>query len=362
MQFKKTARAQENPKDKKVKPKKGFIREWVETIVFSVGAVLLIRTFLFGFFIVPTESMESEVLAGEYIVGTNLNYGARFPMAIGIPFTQIHIPNPRLPFYRLPGYGKIERGDVAIFNVPSEDLSGNNPALGLKSRQMSPDFKTPYLKRLVGMPGDEIKVVDKVLHINGKAYPLKSQMQQNYLVYDKSGEIYVAPNANQDSLVAWRSRVSVDKIEPASATGQGITTLQQTKGLWNPQIFPRNKPWNQDHYGPLRVPKKGETVTLTDENWPQYQYIICDYERNSAANLGDNTFEINGVKTNQYTFKMDYYFMMGDNRDASLDSRFWGFVPEDHVVGKAVYILFSWDKAKWLPRWNKFFRHISEEL
>ena len=352
MQLKKTARSKEVAHTA-AKPKKGLLREWIETIVFSVGGVMLIRTFLFGFFIVPTESMESEVLTGEYIVGTNLSYGPRLPMALGIPFTQVHLKNPRLGYYRLPGFGQIERGDVVIFNVPNDTFNGT-PADHANSRQMAPDFKIPYLKRLVGMPGDEIKIVDKLLYVNGKAYPMKPQMQQNYVVYSKGDPTKptILEHANQEAVQEMKGQDYVEKIEP----------LVYDKSQVMPNIFPTYKPWNSHNYGALKIPKKGETVTLTDENWHQYQFIICDYERNSAVNLGNNKFEINGQMTNQYTFKMNYYFMMGDNRDNSTDSRFWGFVPEDHVVGKAVYILFSWDKNSMSPRWNKFFRSVTEEL
>lgn len=317
------------------KPKKSPLREWIETIVSAVTFVIIFRNLFFGFFVVPTGSMEDEVMAGEYIVASNLHYGPRLPMTLGVPLLNIPIKIFNFPYYRLPGFSSIQRGDVVVFNLPAEEA----PV----------DYKTPYLKRLIGMPGDSLRIVDKKVLINNKALPQKDKMQQMWNIKYNDGNNVVSESMTQAEAQAMVQKGYIDAVTPY--------ILDQNQTLPD-QIFPKGRPWNQHQYGPIWIPKAGKTVTLTEENWPLYYRIITNYEGHQAQNLGNGQFEIDGVKTNRYTFKMNYYWMMGDNRDDSLDSRFWGFVPENHIVAKALFVLFSFDlKEKWF-RFDHFFRMI----
>lgn len=317
---------------------KSKLREWIETIVFALVGVLIIRNLLFGFFVVPTPSMESEVLAGEYIVASNLHYGPRLPMTLGIPFTGVSFDAISFPYFRIPGFGSIQRGDVVVFNVPFED----RPV----------DYKTPYLKRLIGMPGDSLSVVDKNVHINGEPLPELPNLQQDWeVLYSDSSTQVVTQMTNEaaEEFVAERGYVQSIRpfVIPDSFAGQ--------------QVFPEGESYTRDNYGPIYIPAKGDQIELSDANWAQFERLIRVYENQDAEQIGNNRFRINGTETNTYTVKQNYYFMMGDNRDNSLDSRAWGYVPEDHIVAKAIFVLFSWDLDKGLggARLGKWFRGIN---
>jgi signal peptidase I len=320
--------------------KKSVLREWVDTIVFSIVFILLMRTFLFAPFVVPTPSMASEVQAGEYIVGSTLYYGARLPTTLGIPFTNIYFESIKFPYLRLPGFSSIKRGDVVVFNVPFED----KPI----------DFKTPYLKRLIGMAGDSLKIVNKIVYINGKALPEKAKMQQMWQVtYSDSTTQGINEMTRDAAMNMKKERNYITEMKPFICAKEDMQCAD---------TFPKGRNFTFHNYGSIWIPKKDATVTLTDANWTTYERAITVYEGHAAKSLGNNQFEIDGQKTNKYTFKQNYYFMMGDNRDNSLDSRAWGFVPEDHIVGKAMCVLFSWDIEARRPRFSEFFRWIDDKL
>ena len=324
-----------NPNGASGKKKKGPIREWIDTLVFSLTFILIFRTFFFGFFVVPTPSMANEVMAGEYIVASNLHYGPRTPMTLGIPLTNIFFESLHLPYYRLPGFSEIKRGDVVVFNMPAED----KPI----------DYKTPYLKRLIGMPGDSLALKAKIVHIDGKPLPEKEHMQQDWEVTYTDSTAQVVQEMTRQDAMAQKQRSYVKAVKP----------YVLPKNVVPENIFPQGSNNTPHDFKTVWIPQKGAYTTLTDANWTAYERVIRVYEGQTVKQLGNNQFEINGQKTNRFTFTKNYYFMMGDNRDNSLDSRFWGFVPEDHIVGKAVCVLFSWDLEKSRPRWDHFFRMIS---
>ena len=335
---------------------KGKIREWIDAVVFALVVMLIIRTFIFDLFRIPTPSMEKNLLVGDYLFVSKLHYGTRTPRTIGIPFTQIYLKGVSLPSTRLPGFSEVKRGDALVFNFPPED----KPI----------DKKMYYIKRVVGMPGESLELRDKVVHIDGSPLPISEGMQQFWNVFttdqrvalsgtalnalgvtdfEKTSDVTVRIVATSEAVEEIREWPWVDHVEPYIAPSNvGYSAL----------MFSPGRGYTPDNFGPVNIPKQGETVTLTLENWPIYQDVITRYEEQSARLLDTGSFEIEGVETNEYTFKQDYFFMMGDNRDNSEDSRFWGFVPMDHVVCKATLIYFSWDAEATLPRFNRLFNLI----
>lgn len=329
--------------------RKGKKEGWRETLRFwavAIVVILVVRAFLVEPYRIPTPSMEKSLLVGDFLFVSKLHYGPRTPNTLGIPFTGIYLRGLRLPQARLPGFSSVKRNDVAVFNYP--------PDPGPVER------KTPYIKRLVALPGDTLTLLDKVLYVNGKPYPLTATMEQQWRA-TTSGEVrlsrerlealgaeFVAPmqnppgfvvNATEAAAEALRGWGGIDALEPF-AYPEGVAT----GGL-----FPAGSGFNRDNYGPLVIPAEGATVRLTPENWPIYQEIITRFEGHRAEALPGGRFEIDGAIAETYTFRQDYYFAMGDNRDNSQDSRFWGFVPHDHLIGKAVLVFFSLDLDGALP-------------
>ena len=336
---------------------KSKLREWADAIVFALVVMLIVRTLIFDLFRIPTPSMEKSLLIGDYLFVSKLHYGTRTPMTIGIPFTQIFVKGIELPNTRLPGFAEVERGDAIVFNWPVED----KPV----------DRKMHYIKRVVGLPGETLEVRDKVVHVGGEALALRETMQQFWNVFKKDQRVRLSSSALH--------ALGVTEIQPTSdpslvrivATEASVRQIEQWPWVdriepfvapehagYSQIMYPSGQGFTPDNYGPIPIPARGQTVTLTDENWPFYETPITRFEGHVARRLDDGAFEIDGVRTDQYTFEQDYFFVMGDNRDNSEDSRFWGYVPMDHVVGKAVLIYFSWDAAAGLPRFERLFKPI----
>lgn len=334
------------------------MRQWGEALFFAAIVVLIVRTLFFDLFRIPTPSMEKNLLVGDYLFVSKLHYGTRLPLTLGVPFTSWHLPGVRFPYTRLPGFSDVERGDAIVFNYPPE--------------QQPIDRKMHYIKRVIGMPGETLSVRDKVVHIDGEPLPLGTGMQQFWYVY-KSDPRYRLPASRlrelgvsdrrptQDESVvrvlATRSAVeamtawpSVERVEPYIARDDAYSAL----------MYPPGRGYTPDNYGPIRIPVEGESVVLTGENWPVYEPVISRYEGHTTQRVGDDGFRIDGEPATTYTFTQDYFFAMGDNRDNSEDSRFWGFVPENHIVGKALFTYFSWDSESTLPRFGRIFRPIQD--
>jgi signal peptidase I len=339
---------------------KNKTREWLDALVFALVAALIIRTFFFEAFRIPTPSMEKNLLVGDFLLVSKLHYGTRTPITLGIPFTDIYLPGAEFPFFRLPGFGDVDRGDSFVFNYPPEDV----PI----------DRKTHYIKRAIGLPGDTLEIRSKVVYVNGQAYPLDEGMQQEWIVQKSSPEVRLpGPRLRElgvEQVVPFESRSEVlirfattqaaeeiaswpyvQRVEPfveppAARTGNGTST------------YPAGAGFTRDEFGPVVIPAKGTTVELNDETWRLYEPVIRRFEGHTTRSDGSGRYEINGQPAERYTFEQDYFFAMGDNRDNSLDSRFWGFVPEDHVVGKAFLIYFSWDTETNLPRIGRLFNLI----
>lgn len=340
-----------------VRKPKGKIREWGDALIFALVVMLIVRTLIFDLFRIPTPSMENSLLVGDYLFVSKLHYGTRTPITIGIPFTQIYLKGLTLPHVRLPGFRDVRRGDAIVFNYPPED----KPV----------DRKMHYIKRVVGLPGETVEVRDKIVYVDSTALSLLDTMKQFWYIYKKDQryrlsearlralgvtEVSATSNPNVVRIVATQDAAQeietwtfIDRVEPYIAPDDvGYGAL----------MYPAGMGFTPDNYGPITLPEKGMTVTLSSENWPVYEPVIRDYEKHTVRQLGENTFEIDGEIVSQYTFSQDYFFVMGDNRDNSEDSRFWGFVPMDHIVGKAVLTYFSWDGEENIPRFNRFFRLI----
>ena len=350
-------------------PKKSPTREWFDAIIFAVIAATVIRMFFIEAFTIPTPSMEKSLLVGDFLFVSKMSYGARIPNTpLSFPFAHHTLPFSNaqsylewihLPYHRLPGFGEIKNNDVVVFNYPIEDF---RPV----------DKRENYIKRCVGIPGDEIQVINKILHVNGTPAELPSAMQYSYHVRTEGSPLNRKKleelDITEGGLISNQGdyRLSLTGSSKNELEGYdnviAIEPIAEPKDAQASYIFPSasNYNFNKDYFGPISIPKKGVTITLTVDNLPIYERIITIYEGNQLLVDGDKIL-INEQVATDYTFQMDYYFMMGDNRDNSADSRFWGFVPEDHIVGKAVFIWFSLDKAQsWLSkiRWSRLFSTI----
>ncbi|MFC5408537.1 signal peptidase I [Larkinella bovis] len=371
---------QESTAPKTVKKKSPF-REWVDSIVFAVVAATLIRWLFMEAFTIPTPSMEKSLLVGDFLFVSKLHYGTRTPKTpLQVPLTHqkiwgTDIPSYldwiQLPQYRLPGFSSVKQGDVVVFNYPPEEYPT--------------DLKTNYIKRCIGTPGDVVEVRDRQVFVNGSAFPDPVKSETEYFLktnsvvsakvfkryditdYEQSTETY------NDTIAA--NDVSGYRIHTTPETAallkqqdfvQGIEALNTPKGSVNPfqPVYPQSSlfPWNVDNYGPITIPKEGVTIQLDEKNIALYGPVIQKYEDNEKVELAEKTVKIDGKAITSYTFKQDYYFMMGDNRHNSADSRYWGFVPADHIVGKAVFIWMSIDPNPESVlnkiRWNRLFRII----
>ncbi|MCS3939339.1 signal peptidase I [Salinibacter ruber] len=338
--------------------RKSELRQWGESLVVAVVIVLIVRSLLFDLFRIPTPSMEENLLVGDYLVVSKLHYGPRTPVSLGIPLTSIHLPGVTFPYHRLPGFSEVQRGDPIVFNYPPDD----EPI----------DRKVHYVKRVIGMPGDTLSVRDKLVHIDGDPLPLGRGMQQ-YWTVTKSDARYQIPRRRMEEMgISEVRRTNRAETVRVLATPEGAKQMRQRSWVrsiepyvlnsdeYNDLMYPSGRGYTPDNYGPVHIPAKGTTVRLTDRNWALYRPVIVRYEGHDARQMTDSTFAIDGARTSTYTFQQDYFFAMGDNRDNSQDSRFWGFVPMDHVVGKAVLTYFSWDHEAWLPRFGRILRPIAD--
>lgn len=347
--------------------KKSAFREWFDAIIFAVIVATLIRTFFIEAFTIPTPSMEKSLLVGDFLFVSKVNYGARTPMTpLSFPFahhtlpvlnTKAYLEWIKLPYYRLPGFQKIKNNDVVVFNYPMEDFRPT-------------DKKENYIKRCVGISGDTIKIIDGQLYVNGKKADNPPNGETTYTLTTNGSDLNPATLKKLD--VEWHRLSETDYV--INGTKQAQEKLAQFNdvrmikpdinlaGKYAEYIYPHEPKihWNEDNFGPLAIPAKGMTVKLDSNNFVLYKRVIEVYEKNTVENRDGKIF-INGQATDSYTFKSNYYWMMGDNRHNSADSRFWGFVPEDHIVGKALFIWMSWDSnASFFSkiRWSRIFKGI----
>ena len=354
------------------KNKKSASREWIDALLFAVIAASLIRWLLLEPFTIPTASMEKSLLVGDFLFVSKMHYGTRVPKTIlQVPLTHQKIWGTelksyseaiQLPYYRLPGFTSIKRNDVVVFNFPEEF-------------QYPVDLKTNYIKRAVAIPGDVLEIKEAQLYVNGKASENPEEMQFSYDVIVNrplNAEFFDRYGINPDSYYPFSDNsgyfvFATDAMIKELEQSPAISSIQKRiskPGQGDANIFPDGAyfKWNKDNFGPLEVPAKGQTITLNEENVRKYSFTIEKFEGHENVSVEGNKLFIDGVEQESYTFNQNYYFMMGDNRHDSLDSRFWGFVPEDHVVGKAWFLWLSLEKHKTMfnkIRWDRFFKSIN---
>ncbi|MDZ4205240.1 MAG: signal peptidase I [Bacteroidales bacterium] len=385
--------------------KKSTLREWVDAILFAVIAATIIRMFWFEAYTIPTSSMEKSLLVGDFLFVSKLAYGPKVPNTpIAFPFVHHTMPLSKfaksyvewikLPFYRFAGLGHVKRGDAVVFNYPDGDtvaLKVQNQSYYALVREYGRqrvlndklnfgdvvarpvDKRENYIKRCVALPGDTLHIVDQALFINGIEQARPPLAQFRFFIKTTGNRLSTRLlnklDITEDVMMAGPGEFYLTLTERAAEELQNnpevveVRKNNQPAGIWQQYIFPHNPayPWNVDNFGPLYIPKAGDSVLLTPQNLPLYERIITAYELNKLE-VNNNRIFINGKETQHYTFKLDYYWLMGDNRHNSADSRFWGFVPNDHVVGKAVFVWLSLDSKKPLLggkiRWNKIFRVV----
>lgn len=369
------------------------IREWAESIIFAVFAAAFIRMFLIEAYVIPTPSMEGSLLVGDYLFVSKAHFGIRSPMTIlqvpllhnRVPFinTESYLKHPSLGYHRIKGLEKVGRNMPVVFNYPEGDSVylypgrtysihdvRRNPQLAqLPSRLplvVRPiDKRDHYIKRCIGAPGDTIQIKNRQVFVNGVAAENPENMQFNYKVVSVGepisaqtlADMGVTKPAYGTTDVYALNQKQVNKLKSISPDVLvEVVSHEPTSTLFphNPSIMGK---WTIDDYGPIFVPKKGMTIPLNSFTMSFYQRVISVYEDNKLE-LKAGKYYINGQEVSSYTFKMDYFWMMGDNRHQSEDSRFWGFVPEDHIVGKPLFIWMSMEKSG--PnkgvRWNRLFK------
>ncbi|MEG1562632.1 MAG: S26 family signal peptidase [Bacteroides sp.] len=431
------------------------VMSWIDAIVFALIAVYFVNIYVFQNYQIPSSSLEKSMLVGDFLYVSKMSYGPRVPNTpLSMPLAQHTLPVfntksylewPQWKYKRVPGFGKVKRNDIVVFNFPAGDtVALNNQKddfysiayaegqslypgkvdmdsltraqqrtvyelyynAGRKQVLANPkefgevifrpvDRRENYVKRCVGLPGDTLQIIGGQVMIDGKASENPENLQFNYFVQTTGSfipdELFRELDISKDDQMlmtdsqGWENGLLEMGLESRNAQGalNPVYHLPLTKKMLNalngnkrliskivmePEgysgpMYPLNlyTKWNRNNYGPLWIPAKGATITLTDDNLPLYERCIRAYEGNQLDVKADGIY-INGVKTNKYTFRMDYYWMMGDNRHNSADSRYWGFVPEDHVVGKPLVVWLSLDKDRgWFDgkiRWNRLFKWV----
>lgn len=394
---------------------------WVDAIIFALVAVYFINLYLFQNYQIPTSSLEKSLLVGDFLFVSKASYGPRIPNTpLSFPLVQntfpawlgggkSYIDKPQWDYRRLKGWDSVERGDIVVFNFPTGDTictKMQNPDYYTLCHYLGRDYirahkadfgeivwrpvdrRENYVKRCVGTPGDTLQIINNVVYINGEPEPEREGLQFNYFVQTTGGlltekqfeKIGVSRDDRQFATpddAPFLIEAGFDLTKPIyhfPLTADARNSLERQTNIAKVtieserrggRVFPLSAAygWTRDNYGPIYIPQRGATVTLTLENLPIYERIIATYEHHTLA-VRDSVITIDGRPATTYTFDMDYYWMQGDNRHNSADSRYWGFVPEDHIVGRPVFVWLSLDKDKSLfdgkVRWNRLFKNATE--
>ena len=405
------------------------VMSWVDAIVYALILVYFVFNFVGQNYQIPSSSLEKTLLTGDYLWVNKMVYGPRVPMTpvhfplvhntLPIINTKSYLDKPAIEYRRLKGIRNVELGDIVVFNFPAGDtvpLLVQNPdyytlvkmigrdAIKYDKAQFGEivyrpvDRRENYVKRCVGLPGQKFQIKEGVIYLDGKALEQPENVQFNYIIQTKTP---ISDVEWENLGVAIEDRVVLDITNPDVKSGLFASGFDLKYPIYMPPLtkemveklnassnvmktlrlgdsalgrveflYPDvvSEGWTSYNYGGddgLVIPKKGMTIDLTEDNWNRYNRCIRNYEHNYDAYIKDGKVYIDGKPADKYTFKMDYYFMMGDNRDNSLDSRFWGFVPEDHIVGTPMIILISFDKDKNMfnggIRWNRIFKSANPD-
>jgi len=368
-------------KDRSGEPKSSS-GQWVNSILFAIVAATFVHTYFMQPYVIPSSSLEKSLLIGDFLFVSKFHYGARAPMtSVAAPMVHDTIPllkkksylfddridkrktswknKLQLPYLRLPGFEKIDRNEIVVFNQPADTLLDMNDFNPDRNYYKPIDKKTNLVKRCVGVPGDSLEVRNGFVFINGvqNELPDRAQLQFSYFVQPKSRTFN--PNVmidryditDQFGIVNQENTYRFSAISDEALSKfknhpnvESVTKLEYPVGQRDPNVFPHDAryDWNMDHFGPIYIPEAGKTIEINTDVLPLYKRLITEYENNSLRVEGNQIY-INGELTTTYTFKQDYYWMMGDNRHNSIDARSWGFVPFNHVVGKPVLIWMSFD-------------------
>jgi len=346
-----------------------YIKDWVYAIIIAFSIAWIIRTFVIQGFFIPSQSMDPTLQSGDFIFISKFHYGARMPITpIALPFMHQNMPfsqnrkaywdKVQLPYFRFSGFSEVKRNDVLVFNYPMEE-------------ERPVDKRSYYVKRCIGLPGDRLEIKAKQVYINGLLHEESENLQINRKL-----------RASRELGPEWMDSVGIseggklsnlnDYLFPLSDTLASklaqlpyifdIEPMISKEGEFHSHIFPHNQILtnNADYFNPVLTPYKGYQIRINDTTIALYGRIINLYENHELSYAAGEAY-IDNVLSTHYTFDMNYYFVMGDNRDQSADSRFWGFVPENHIVGKALFIGFSYNKfasQKLKIRWDRFFKKI----
>ncbi len=425
------------------------VMSWVDAIVFALVAVYFVNIYVFQNYQIPSSSLEKSLLVGDFLYVSKMSYGPRVPNTpLSMPLAQHTLPIlncksyiewPQWKYKRVPGFGRVQRNDIVVFNFPAGDtvatnfqqtdfyslayeegkriypnkvnmdsltrdrqrtvyelyynagrnLIRSNPQMYGDIVVRPVDRRENYVKRCIGLPGDTLQIKGGQVYINGTPAVNPQEMQFNYFVQTTGPyipeEMFIELGISKDDRMLMSSdlnweeglpdmgldrRDAQGRLTPVyhlpltrkmydtlSGNKKLVSRIVKEPDLYSGQMYPLNlhTGWTRDDYRPVWIPANGATVRLTADNLPLYERCITAYEGNRLELKPDGIY-INGRKTDTYTFKMDYYWMMGDNRHNSADSRFWGYVPENHIVGKPILIWLSRDKENGGIRWNRMFR------
>lgn len=355
------------------------------SLSFAIVVATLVHTYFIQPYTIPTSSLEKSLLVGDFLFVSKFHYGARTPMTpIAAPMVHDTLPiiktksysaKPSLPYFRFPALQKIERNDIVVFNWPADTLFHMYKAAD-KRYDKPIDKKTNYVKRCTAIPGDKIEIKDGIIFINGKEsiLPERAKPQYSYKVaWDGKTPVDLDYIKKELKISDAFGQIANDTLLFSALPHASAERLKNIPGLTKVEriihketdktIFPGTENWNVDNLGPIYIPEAGKTIELNKETLPFYKKVIGEYEGNDLKVNGDE-IRINGQVAKSYTFKQDYYWMMGDNRHNSLDSRYWGFVPADHIVGKPIFIWMSIDGINdgiknWSIRWDRLFTTVS---